>query len=90
MKVTRSGKFKKDYKLAKRQQKDLKLLIDVIQRLLKREKLPAKYKEHRLSGPLKKYRELHLGPDWLLIYRIDKDENQLKLARLGSHSELYK
>lgn len=89
MKVNRSTAFKKDYKLAKRQQQDLKTLTDVIQKLVKREKLPAKLRDHKLSGSLKKYCELHLKPDWLLIYRIDKKNNELKLARLGSHSELY-
>jgi len=90
LRVTRSAKFKKDYKLAKKQQKDLKLLTDIIQKLVKKEKLATKYEDHKLSGPLKKYRELHLQPDWLLIYRIDKGKNELQLARLGSHSELYK
>ena len=90
MRVTRSAKFKKDYKLAKKQQKDVGLLTDVIQKLIKNEKLAAKYEDHKLSGLLKNYRELHLQPDWLLIYRIDKDKKELKLARLGSHSQLYK
>ena len=89
MKVNRSTAFKKDYKLAKRQQKDLKTLTDAIQKLVRKEKLPARLRDHKLSGSLKKYRELHLKPDWLLIYRIDKKNNELKLARLGSHSELY-
>jgi len=90
LKVTRSAKFKKDYKLAKAQQKNLNVLIDVIAKLLKKETLPAKLKDHKLSGSLKKYRELHLQPDWLLIYRIDTRNDELKLARLGSHSELYR
>jgi len=89
LKVNRSTAFKKDYKLAKRQQQDLKTLTDVIQKLVKKENLPAKLRDHKLSGSLKKYRELHLKSDWLLIYRIDKKNNELKLARLGSHSELY-
>ena len=89
MKVTRSKRFKKDYKLANKQQKDISLLKDVIEKLRKKEKLPKGLQDHKLFGKLKKYRELHLEPDWLLIYRIDYDKNELKLARLGSHSELY-
>ena len=87
MRVTRSAKFKRDYRTAKKQQKDLNLLSEVVRKLLSKERLSSKYRDHKLTGRLKKYRELHLKADWLLIYQIDKDE--LKLARLGSHSELY-
>jgi len=90
LKVTRSSKFKKDYKLTKKQKKDLGLLIDIIQKLANRENLSSKFRDHKLSGRLKDYRELHLQPDWLLIYRIDEANNELQLARLGSHSELYR
>jgi mRNA interferase YafQ len=90
LRVTRSSRFKKDYKLAKRQQKNLSLLRDVIEKLLKKQQLPDTFRDHKLTGSLKEYRELHLEPDWLLIYRIDENEEELKLARLGSHSELYK
>lgn len=90
MKVTRSGQFKKDYKLAKKQQKDTALLIDVINKLSRKTKLPEKLKDHKLSGIMKDYRELHLTPDWLLIYQVDYERDELKLVRLGSHSQLYK
>jgi len=90
LKVARSSKFKKDYKLAKKQKKDLGLLIDIIQKLANRENISSKLRDHKLSGRLKDYRELHLQPDWLLIYRIDEANNELQLARLGSHSELYR
>lgn len=90
MRVTRSSRFKKDYKLAKRQQKNLSLLIDVIEKLVNKQQLPEKFRDHKLTGSLKEYRELHLEPDWLLIYRIDENEEELKLARLGPHSELYR
>lgn len=90
MKITRSTKFKRDYKLAKKQRKDLNLLIEAIRKLANKEKLAPKYHDHKLSGPLKKYRELHLHSNWLLIYRINEKEDELLLARLGSHSELFK
>jgi mRNA interferase YafQ len=75
--------------LAKRQHKDLAELKTVINMLLNDEKLPRKYKDHKLTGDLKSYRELHLNPDWLLMYRIDEKTNELRLADLGSHAELY-
>ena len=90
MKVTRSKKFKKDFKLAKKQQKDISHLKEVIEKLSTGKMLPKALNDHQLVGNLKQYRELHLEPDWLLIYRIDENKDELKLARLGSHSELYK
>ncbi len=90
MRVTRSSKFKKDYKLAKKQKKNLSLLRDVIEKLVNKQLIPDKFRDHKLTGSLKEYRELHLEPDWLLIYRINDNQEELKLARLGSHSELYR
>jgi mRNA interferase YafQ len=90
LKVTRSSQFKKDYKLAKKQHKNITLLIDVINRLSQKEKRPDNLQDHKLSGRMKDYRELHLAPDWLLIYKVNSDENELKLARLGSHAQLFR
>ena len=83
----RSSRFKKDYKKAIKQHKDISLLEDVINKLSTGEPLPSKFKDHSLTGDLREYRELHLEPDWLLIYKVTT--NELLLARLGSHSELY-
>ena len=90
MRVTRSSQFKKDYKLAEKQHKNIPLLVDVINKLSKQEKLPDRLRDHKLSGIMRDYRELHLAPDWLLIYKVDCEENELKLARLGSHAQLFK
>lgn len=50
--------------------------------------LPSKYKDHVLKGKWKGYRDCHIRPDFLLIYRYEGDE-WLILERLGSHSELF-
>ncbi len=50
--------------------------------------LNARYRDHDLSGNWAGYRECHLKPDLLLIYR-KSNSNILRLARLGSHSELF-
>ena len=71
----------------KKQGKDLHKLKELVQLILKNEKLPAKYKEHKLKGKYKGYKECHIQPDWLLIYYIQDDT--LFLARTGSHSELF-
>ncbi|EHD78403.1 DNA damage inducible protein [Streptococcus pneumoniae 459-5] len=34
-------------------------------------------------------RECHIQPDWLLVYKVDKEELILNLLRTGSHSDLF-
>lgn len=50
--------------------------------------LPERYRDHPLSGTYAKHRECYLKPDLLLIYE-KPDETILRLARMGSHSELF-
>ncbi len=85
--IRRSNRFKKDFKKAEKQHKDIDLLEDVITKLANEEILPPKHKDHPLKGNWEGYRELHVTPDWLLIYKITPTE--LLLARIDSHSELY-
>ena len=82
--------FKKDLKLAKKQNKDLGKLFEVIDILANGETLDAKYKDHSLTGNYRETRECHIEPDWLLIYEIRGDVLVLMHYRLGSHSELFK
>lgn len=82
--------FKKDLKLAKKQNKDLDKLFSVIEVLAGGETLPPQYRDHDLSGNYKGTRECHVDPDWLLIYEIQDNVLVLMLYRLGTHSELFK
>lgn len=79
--------FKQDYKRVKKQGKDIALLQEAVELVFSGEPLPQKYHDHPLSGNWKGCRELHIEPDWLLIYRIAGDD--LILERTGSHSELF-
>lgn len=85
-----TSQFKKDLKLAKKQNKDLGKLFEVIDILANGETLDAKYKDHSLTGNYRGTRECHVEPDWLLIYEIRGDVLVLMLYRLGSYSELIK
>ena len=85
-----TNQFKKDLKLAKKQNKDLDKLFEVISVLADGGILDAKYRDHDLSGDYKGTRECHIEPDWLLIYEIRDDILVLMLYRLGTHSELFK
>jgi mRNA interferase YafQ len=64
------------------------LLPEILKLLLIDELLPEKNRDHALSGDWAGYRECHVKPDLLLIYR-KPDADTLRLARLGSHSELF-
>ncbi len=81
--------FKKDYKLATKRGLDIPLLDDCIRMLAAGKELPPKFRDHNLSGRWAGFRECHIEPDWLLIYRIDDTTVTLVLARTGSHSDLF-
>jgi mRNA interferase YafQ len=83
----RSSQFKKDLKKARRQGKDLNLLQAVVVTLANEQALEDRFRDHELTGNWRSYRECHVNPDWLLIYKVTDEE--LKLARIGSHSELF-
>lgn len=65
------------------------MLEKVITALAMGEKLPAKNKDHGLSGNWTGHRECHILPDWLLVYRIDDDVLVLTLVRNGTHSDVF-
>ena len=67
--------------------KDLTKLRSLLASLIEQEPLPARYRDPPLRGIWKGYREAHLEPDWLVIYRIQGDE--LHLVRTGTHSDLF-
>ena len=82
-------RFRKDYKAAMKRGLDISALDDVIRLLAKGQPLPARYKDHPLSGSFSGYRECHLAFDWLLIYQIEEQVLVLTLIRTGTHEELF-
>ena len=84
----RSAQFKRDVKRAQRRGKDLAKLGSPLTALTRQAPLPARYRDHALRGNWQGYREFHIEPDWLLIYRVQSDE--LQLIRTGSHADLFK
>ena len=87
--VTYGKQMRKDLKLALKRGYDISKLDEVIDILCTTQLLPAKYKDHALSGDYEKYRECHITPDWLLVYRIENDTLTLILFRTGTHSDLF-
>ena len=88
-----SSKFKKEYKLAIKRGYNIQLLDDVIKLIAQgnqQQKLMNDYDDHELTGDWHGHRELHILPDWLLIYYIEDGILVLTLSRTGSHSDLFK
>lgn len=81
------NRFKKDLKRAEKRKKDMSKLTAAIDLLLAEQPLPDSYNDHPLRGDWKGYRDLHIEPDWLLLYRVVGAE--LQLARTGTHSDLF-
>lgn len=80
---------KRDIKKASKQGKNINLLFEIVDQLSEGKELPAKYRDHKLSGKYEGKRECHIEPDFLLIYQINEKEIILYLVRVGSHSELF-
>ena len=83
-----STRFRKDVKRAEKRGKDMAKLRAVLTLLAQEQSLPAEYKDHALRGDWIGFRDLHIEPDWLLLYRVENDEVQL--ARTGTHSDLFR
>ncbi|MGR3318776.1 MAG: type II toxin-antitoxin system YafQ family toxin [Candidatus Anammoxibacter sp.] len=87
LRIRRLTQFKKDYKKAEKQSKEMQALDDVIVRLATKQPLGRRFKDHKLVGVYKDYRECHIKSDWLLIYQVN--ETELVLIRTGSHADLF-
>ena len=84
----RSTQFKRDVGRAKKRGRDLGKLRAVLASLIRQEPLTARHLDHPLRGIWKGYREAHIEPDWLLIYRVTGSE--LRLVRTGSHVDPFR
>ncbi len=80
-------RFKKDLKTVEKRNLDIELLKNIIKKLCLEESLPAKNKDHNLSGDWSGCRECHITPDWLLIYQIGN--GIIVFERTGTHSDLF-
>ena len=90
--IEQASAFKRDYKrvaATPHHRKDVgALLVAILDMLVKDQVLPEFNRDHSLGGNWAGYRECHMKPDLLLIYS-KPDTETLRLARMGSHSELF-
>ena len=89
MEIRTTSKFRKDLKLAKKKGLNIALLQEVVDVLASGGKLSEKHRDHALTGDWESFRECHIQPDWLLIYKISGDSLILTLVRTGTHSDLF-
>jgi len=87
--VEYTNQFKRDLKLAKRRGNKLDLLQKILNQIQDDVALPAKLKDHPLTGNWDGHRELHIEPDWLLIYKIIRPLKTVIFVRVGTHSDLF-
>ncbi len=86
-KVSYSKRFEKDAKRLQKRGLAMNKLREIVTRLAAGETLEDRYRDHPLHGNYEGFRECHIAPDWLLVYILAEDE--LALARTGTHSELF-
>ena len=82
-----SGQFKRDVKQAQKRGKDMSKLKMLLVLLIDGKPLPAAYLDHPLKDNLRGFRDAHIEPDWLLIYKISG--NVVRFERTGRHSDLF-
>lgn len=87
--IVLSSRFKRDLKLIVKRGYDLNLLDTVVEKLANDIPLEERHRDHALTGNYAGFRECHVLPDWLLIYRADDTELILFLSRTGTHSDLF-
>ncbi|MBE6401601.1 MAG: type II toxin-antitoxin system YafQ family toxin [Verrucomicrobia bacterium] len=81
-------RFKRDFKLIQKRGLEIGLLQEAIALLAREVPLPEKFHDHALAGNWRGFRECHIRPDWLLIYKAEA--GTLLLYRTGTHSDLFR
>jgi mRNA interferase YafQ len=85
--VRQTTAFRRDVRRLGRRGADLAKLEHIVALLAAGETLEARHRDHSLAGDWRSFRDCHVEPDWVLIYRAEGDE--LQLARTGSHADLF-
>ena len=89
--VTYTSSFLRSAKKLRRKHYDMRKLETVIQLIVsgRTQELKSQYFDHFLKGSYQGFKELHIEPDWLLIYQIDHKQLKLFLIATGSHDDLF-
>ncbi len=90
LQVEYTTQFKRDLKLARKRKKNVDALQQVMKKIEHEEILNPRLRDHPLTGNWRSHRELHIEPDWLLIYKLIPEEKVVIFVRTGTHSDLFK
>jgi mRNA interferase YafQ len=82
-------RFRRDLRGMRRRGRDVQKLQAIVRLLVHQQPLAPRHRDHPLMGEWLGYRDCHIEPDWLLIYKIDREEATLTLVRTGTHSDLF-
>jgi mRNA interferase YafQ len=82
-----SNRFDKEVKLQIKRGKDIEKLIAVMDSIIEEKPLDKKHRDHPLSGNWVKYRDCHIEPDWLLIYKVENGE--VHFERTDTHADIF-
>lgn len=85
-----TNRLKKDYKVAVKRGYNMNKFEKVYDLLEKNGELPATYKPHPLKGNWIGFMDAHIEPNWILIYRVNKNLKTIDFVRMGTHSDLFK
>ncbi len=88
LKTHNTKAFRQDFKRLFKAGKDMKKLLSVMELLEREIPLDNTYREHLLKGIWKGYKECHVEPNWLLVYKITGEI--ITFARTGSHSDIFR
>ena len=89
LEIVLSNRFKRDLKRVVRRGRDAALLENVVNALAEKRLLAESNRDHALTGDWMGYRECHIQPDWLLIYKVHESDLILLLMRTGTHADLF-
>jgi mRNA interferase YafQ len=82
-----SGQFRRDVKRVSRRGKEMAKLRHALELLIENKPLPVQFRDHPLKGEWRGWRDLHIEPDWLLIYKADAAA--VRFERTGTHADLF-
>ncbi len=89
--IVKTKRFKTAYKRVKNLKGfKVETFVEVVETLASGNKLKVEYRDHKLTGNLKDFRECHLASDILLMYQIDDGVLILTLVSIGNHAQLFK
>ena len=90
-KVAYTSSFSKSWeRYYKAGRREMNAAITVMELLFSRKQIPAEYVDHELEGSeWDGARELHIGGDFLLVYRISDKDSLVTFVDIGTHSELF-